>query len=135
MPGVQNPPTLDSTDTFKAYAYSSNSEIIDQVTSGVSISMTTAALMKTSTLSLASYVNDAFTNYTFTLAASIPIPSSSKVRIIFPPEVTIPSTSSDIVCLSNTTSYIDSLSCSLYTAISNAIDIRLNLKLSPLAAG
>ena len=72
--------------------------------------MSTTAIMKISTLDIGSYINAASTNYTFTIAATIPIPSTSRVRITFPPEIAPPA-SADLVCNSNTISYINSITC------------------------
>lgn len=95
--------------------------------------MSTTAIMKTSTLTIGSYINADKTNYTFTLAASIPLPATSKLRITFPTEVTLPSTS-DLVCSSPTTNSINRVKCSLNVLLSNTVDVSFDLKLNPLPA-
>ena len=94
--------------------------------------MTNAAVMRSVSLALNSYVNSAVNRYAFTLVASVPVSASNKVIISFPSQITLPSKESDLACSTSETNYFDSVKCSFYktSSISNGIKVDLNVKSS-----
>ena len=81
--------------------------------------MTSTAYMKSVYIALGSYINSASTKYTFTITPTVPVYDGYYVIVAFPTEITIPSSS--FVCTSDDTSYIDSIKCSSYSSLTNAI--------------
>ena len=112
VPGIRNPLSLEPSDSFKFYTYTSDQHLMDKLESGVTVQMLSTAYMKSVGISLGSYVNSAKTKYTFQITATIPILASHYIIIQFPPEVTLPSSATALSCLSDDSSLFDSITCS-----------------------
>ena len=65
MPGITNPISIGATNSFVITTYNSDGKIIDKVSTGVTVTMTSTAFMKSVTLTPSSYVNSAIAVYTF----------------------------------------------------------------------
>lgn len=130
IPGVVNPVDLGESDTFQADTYTSGGLIMDQVTSGVTVEMTSTADMKSVSITPGSYVNAAVTSYTFDVTATVPVTESHYLVIQFPAEIELPTKQSTLDCSSDDTSIISSVTCTFNSFLSNSIKASFDLKSS-----
>lgn len=84
-----NPQSTLPVSSFSIATYSATGYLIEQISSGLSISMTTPADFTSATVSATSQVNSATTEYTFTLGQTSPLSASSFLDVVFPAEVSL----------------------------------------------
>ena len=96
---VMNPPSTASYSSFSAYTYDSSGNGIDQKTSGIAVSVTTANTLTGVVVSSSSTVNGAISTYTFTITVTNVTPSGAYVTISAPSQITLPSSP---VCTAST---------------------------------
>ena len=90
-----NPASTLPISSFAVATYSATGYLIEQVNAGISINMTVPAGFINASVSAASTVNSAITEYTLTLAQPSAFSASSFLDVIFPSEI---SPSSSSVC-------------------------------------
>lgn len=83
---VKTPPSLDQMSGFTVQTYNSLSNLIDQSSSTITYSVTTAGTIPLAYISLSSTTSviNKQTRLTMTLRNSIPLPAKSKIRILIP---------------------------------------------------
>ena len=102
-----NPPSTAPVSSFSIETHDASGYMIDYLTTGISVSMTTAAPFNHITVSPVSAINSAVTTYSFTLNQPSPIDPSSLLVITYPPAI-VPQSGS----ISCTDGYSTPLSCS-----------------------
>lgn len=75
-----------------------------------------------------SLINSAVSNFTFLITPTVPINNSHVLIVTFPPEITLPKSSSSFLCVSPDTNVIQSVSCQINTNSSNQVLATLSLK-------
>jgi hypothetical protein len=79
-----NPVSTETVSSFTLATYTNSNHLIDQLTSGLSIAMTTPANFMAVSVSSSSVVNSALANYTFQLSQISPLAASSRLDVVFP---------------------------------------------------
>lgn len=82
-----NPISTDSVSSFTLATYTSGNYLIDHLTVGLSVAMTTPADFLTVSVASSLPVNSAIADYTVQLSQSSPMLASAKLDVIFPPEI------------------------------------------------
>ena len=127
--GVRNPVSLQQSSSFSAITQTSGSYAIDQLTTGITVTMTSTSELQLVSLSSTSLINGASNNLSFNISSPSDLVDGDKVRVIFPSQVTLPTTVSWV----GITNLAASLTCS---KTSQTIDITLEFSASTiLAAG
>jgi hypothetical protein len=91
--GVRNPRTTEPSSTAKVYSMN-NGFIIDQIETGLSVTMTTPNILKSVSITQTSLVIGGKTDLIFTVTPFNPVYSGGTVQIFFPDTVIQPSTPS-----------------------------------------
>ena len=73
MPGIVNPLTLATTDTFQFYTKAPDGSTMDQLLSGLTLKMTQVPYIKSVIINPGSLVNAAITSYTFLITPTVPV--------------------------------------------------------------
>lgn len=76
IPGIVNPLTLDPTDSFSMYTRTSNGIIMDQLLTGLTLTMKFVPNLRSVLLTPGSLINSAITNYTFLITSPVPVNNS-----------------------------------------------------------
>jgi hypothetical protein len=119
-----NPISTDSVSSFTIATYTSSNYLIDQLTTGLGVAMTTPADFSSVSVTSSSVVNSANANYTVQLSQISPMAASSKLDVVFPIEIT-PQPS--VLC-----TYINSSTAIPCTANSNTVNITLPASIIPI---
>jgi hypothetical protein len=90
--GITNPVSLQPSSTFTAQTQTSAGYSIDQLTSGIFVTMLTVSNFQSISLSSSSLVNSASNNLTFTFSSSSGLIDGNILSIVFPSQVTLPGT-------------------------------------------
>jgi hypothetical protein len=112
-----NPISTESVSSFTIATYTSTNYLIDQLTSGLSVAMTTPADFISASVASSSVVNSAIANYTVQLTQISPMAASSKLNVVFPPEIT---PQANVLCI-----YINSSTAITCTVNSHTVSITL----------
>ena len=127
--GIRNAVSLEPSSTFTAKTLTSEDYDIDQITSGISVTMTTTNDLQSVSLSSTSLVHGAQNNVTFTINSPSDLVNGDKLSITFPAQMTVPGT---VTCV-GVTNLASSLTC---TVTGQQVDIELEFSASTiLAAG
>lgn len=126
--GILNPRSLQPSSTFTVNTQTSDGFQINQLTSGITVTMTSVSQFNLVSLSSTSLVNSASNNITFTINSPSILIDGDILSITFPSQVTLPSS---FTCV-GVTNLASSLTCSLSGTVLN---ITLNFSSSNLTAG
>lgn len=128
IPGIRNPISLKTTTSFNITTADSSGDIIDEVSSGITVTMNQSAYMESVIITLGSYVNANTTSYEFQITPTVPVTSDDYVVIQFPPEIVIPTSLYNLDCSTQDYEIFNYISCSFNTAmLSNSIKIALSI--------
>jgi hypothetical protein len=122
MPGFTNPLSLETTDSFILTTYTENGYSIDQISSGLTLTMLETSAIKSVKILLNSYVNAQITTYTFEIVATVPyLSESDHLLISFPTEIGTPES---LNCISADTTVVSAIdSCTYLTNLKRTVDI------------
>lgn len=127
--GVRNPISTEPSGSFTFLTRTSASYSIEQITSGVTVTMTSTTALQLVSISSTSLINGASNNLTFTVNSPSDLVNGNKLSIVFPTQITLPTT---VVCV-GVTNLAASLTCS---KSSQTVDVTLTFSPSTtLAAG
>ena len=84
---LTNPPSTKAVSSFSIQTYDGQGYLIDQLLTGLSITMATAAPFNSLSVSSLSRVNSAITSYTFTFNQPSSMDSGGSIVIVFPTNV------------------------------------------------
>ena len=126
--GILNPRSLQTSSTFLVNTQTSDEFQINQLISGITVTMTSVSQFNLVSLSSTSLVNSASNNITFTINSPSILIDGDILSITFPSQVTLPSS---FTCV-GVTNLASSLTCSLSGTVLN---ITLNFSSSNLTAG
>jgi hypothetical protein len=79
-----NPVSTEPVSSFSISTYTSGNFLVDQLSIGLSVKMTTPADFTTATVTAASKLNSEITNYTINLAQPSSFDTNSKLAVTFP---------------------------------------------------
>lgn len=125
---ITNPRSTKPSSTFTFSTETSDGYQIEQITSGVTVTMTSVNAFTSISLSSSSLVNSASNNLTFTLLSPSQLIDGDKLSITFPTQVTLPTS---FTC-TGVTNLDSSLTCSLS---SRTLTITMNFTTDTITAG
>ena len=126
--GILNPRSLQPSSTFMVKTQTSDEFLINQLTSDITVTMTSVSQFNLVSISSTSLVNSASNNVTFTINSPSELIDGDILSITFPSQVTLPS-SFTFVGMMNLASNLT------YNLSGTVLNITLNFSTSPLTAG
>ena len=112
--GIQNPRSVQPTSTFSAIIDDSSGNGQYAITSGLTLTMTTPVDFLSISLASGSPNNGAITNYTFSITLSNKLVVGDYVRITFPAEISL---STSTPTCNGSTNLASSLTCTLSSSV------------------
>lgn len=94
MSSITNAPSTAPSSSFSIYTFDSSNNSIDQKTSGITLTLTTANTFPSISISPSSLTNGASADYSFSIQINLSTPSSAYILIESPSSITLPSTPS-----------------------------------------
>ena len=110
MPKLTNPLSTSESETFQITTYTSKGYSVDEITSGMTVTMTESSNIYNVDILLTSYQNSVMANYTFSISSVVPITEDDYLVITFPPEIELPWEEELIAVFSDSTNLIESIS-------------------------
>ena len=89
--GIQNPISLKPTSTFTVVTQLSSSVFIDQLLSGITVTMTSVSQLQSVSLSSTSLVNGASNSLSMSISSPTNLSAGFKLVVVFPSQITLPS--------------------------------------------
>lgn len=89
--GIKNPVSLKPTSTFTAVTRTSASYDIDQLLSGITVTMTSVSQLQSVSLSSSTLINGASNSLSMSVSSPTDLSAGFKLIVVFPSQVTLPS--------------------------------------------
>lgn len=117
--GIRNPLSLKPSSSFSVVTQTSGSFAIDQLTSGITVTMTSTRPLQDVSITSSTLVNGASNNIQFVINSPSNLENGHKLSIVFPAQITLPTT---VTCV-GLTNLNAALTC---TKSSQTVEITLN---------